>query len=149
MGTLPAIGTVRSLMTLGLTDRETSDETWNPLRLADQLQEAILIDVLFDITASTVGVLLDLNNALELREGAVGLLVVRGVDQLRWSTKEQSDIYFVWTVLSSAPTIQGGLFQMVLGPYPDAKLTVTGKSAEFYEVARWVWSRASAQGAPQ
>lgn len=133
MGTFPAMNSVRSLLARGLQGPSVSDDTWNPLREEDQLKEAVLIDVLFDITALTVGVLFDLGNALQLRDGAVGLLVVRGAYDLKWEAERLSDTFFVWTVLSSTPVIADGSFRMRMGSYPDAELTVAGRSAEFYE----------------
>jgi len=131
-GFIPALN-IRSLVTRGLHEPSVSDEAWNPLRENDQLQEAILIDVLFDLTTSTVGILFDIGNALQVRDGAVGLLVVRGTDGLNWDAERRENTYLVWTVLSSRPDVEEGAFKIRLGTFPDAELVVAGRSAEYYE----------------
>ncbi|MFN6118743.1 MAG: hypothetical protein ACK5CE_03755 [Actinomycetes bacterium] len=106
----------------------------DPLTELDALQEAQLLDVRFDTLTLTAGLLLELRMALQLREANTGVLWVRGVRQLSWSGPSRATEMTAWSVGSSVPRAEDGVFSLTLSmwPAPGAQLTLVGESAAFF-----------------
>lgn len=108
----------------------------DPLTEADALQEAQLLDVRFDALTLTVGLLLELRMALQLREANTGVLSVRGVRRLSWSGPSRATDLTAWSIGSSVPLAEDGAFTLTLSmwPAPGAQFTVVAESAAFFAV---------------
>jgi hypothetical protein len=106
----------------------------DPLSEVDALQEAQLLDVRFDALTLTVGLLLELRMALQLREANTGVLSVRGVRQLSWSGPSRATDLTAWSIGSSVPLAEDGAFTLTLNmwPAPGAQFTVVADSAAFF-----------------
>lgn len=105
----------------------------DPLAEDDALQEAQLLDVRFDAIRSTAGVLFELRTALQLREANTGVLILRGVRALAWTSGSRETERTAWTVGGSVVTSRDRLFGLELGlwPAPGAQLTLVSESAAF------------------
>lgn len=106
----------------------------DPLTEDDALQEAQLLDVRFNALRSTAALLFELRTALQLREANTGVLIVRGVRTLAWSSSPRESERTAWTVGGSVITSTDRLFGLELGlwPAPGAQLTLTAESAAFF-----------------
>jgi hypothetical protein len=105
----------------------------DPLTEADALQEAQLLDVRFDALTLTVGLLLELRMALQLREANTGVLLARGVRRLSWSGPSRATDLTAWSIGSSVPVDENGTFTLTLSmwPAPGAQFSVAAESAAF------------------
>jgi hypothetical protein len=112
----------------GLVGRPEAD----PLTEKDALQEARLNEVLFDAVNMRAGFLFDLRGALAFRMPTTGLLVVGGVEKLRWDCEPRSTIRTAWAVVGSVPANKDGVVSLRLFFSPDAEMTVAGRSAAFF-----------------
>jgi hypothetical protein len=117
---------------LATTDRSfASIPEMDPLTEENALQEAALLAIAADSMSSSVGVLLDLRLALQLRSGNVGLLVVRQVDHLVWS--DSAPASRKWHVVGeSVPENQNGNTRIRLGLISGATFSISGRTSEFY-----------------
>jgi hypothetical protein len=104
----------------------------NPLAEEGALQEAQLLDVRFDAVRSTVGILFDLRLALQLREANTGALIAGGVRALAWTAEARSTTRTAWTVGNSLPYVRDKLFELSIGLWPNAQLSLISESAVFY-----------------
>jgi hypothetical protein len=106
----------------------------DPLTEADALQEAQVLDVQVNTLTSVVGIVFELRQALQLREGNTGVLIARGVRELTWSAPPRDTTLTAWSVGSSAPTTKDGDFflDLIIWPHPGARLSLQAQSAEFY-----------------
>lgn len=104
----------------------------DPLTEADALQEARLSELLFDAVYGRAALLFDLRGALQLRMAYTGLLVLEGVERFSWAGERRATIRTAWNVLSSVPVNEDGVVSLRLGFFPDAELTVAGRSGAFF-----------------
>jgi hypothetical protein len=106
----------------------------DPLTEDDALQEAQLLDIRFDSLRSTAGLLFELRTALQLREANTGVLILRGVRSLKWTSGPRETERTAWTVGGSVVTSTDRLFGLELGlwPAPGAQLTLGAESAAFF-----------------
>lgn len=106
----------------------------DPLTEEDALQEAQVLDVQFDAVAGVAGILLELRQALQLREANTGVLIARGVRELTWSGPSRDTPLTAWSIGSSVPQAQDRLFRLslVLWPHPGAWLSLTAEAAAFF-----------------
>ncbi len=106
----------------------------NPMIEDDALQEAQILDVRFDALAGVMGVIFELRQALQLRDANTGVLVTRGVRELTWSGPARDTALTAWSVGSSIPHANERLFtlNLVMWPYPGARLSVMAESAAFF-----------------
>jgi hypothetical protein len=106
----------------------------DPLTEEGALQEAQLLDVRFDAMSGIIAVLFELRLALQLREGNTGVLVARGVRELSWEGRQRSAALTAWSVGSSSPSAENGLFglSLVMWPHPGARLSLIAEAAAFY-----------------
>lgn len=96
------------------------------------LQEAALVDVRFDATSGSVGLLFDLRGAIQLRDGSVALLIARGVNRLEWVSERPRPGRTWHAVTGSIPQNLEGRFSLLLGFASDAELRIEADGAEFY-----------------
>jgi hypothetical protein len=61
-----------------------------------------------------------------------GLLVVRAVEQFSWTGERRSSIRTAWNIVCSVPANKDGVVSLRLFFFPDAELTVAGRSAAFF-----------------
>jgi hypothetical protein len=104
----------------------------DPLTEKDALQEALLVEVIFDAVIMRVGLLFDLRGALQLRMADTGLLVMGGVESFSWNSDRRPTARTAWNVVGSLPVNEDGVVNLRLFFFPDAELTVVGRSAAFY-----------------
>lgn len=104
----------------------------DPLAEQDALQEAQLVELLFDPVTRRLGLLFDLRQALQLRLANTGLMTFDAVEQLSWSAAQRATPRTAWTVVGSVPAVQGGSIKLELFFVPDAELHVLGRGAVFY-----------------
>jgi hypothetical protein len=106
----------------------------DPLTEDDALQEAQLLDVRFDALTCVVGIIFELRQALQLREANTGVLVARGVRELRWLGRVRDRGLTAWSISSSVPSVNGRFLELSLGmwPAPGAQLSLTAESAAFF-----------------
>lgn len=104
----------------------------DPLIEQDALQEAQVIEVLFDITARRLGLLFDLRQALQLRLGNTGLMTFEGVEEFAWSAASRATPLTAWTVVTSVPEQRDGRVRIDLFFVPDGELHVVAFAAAFY-----------------
>lgn len=128
-----------------LSDRRSfaAKPEMDPLTEADALMESQLLDIRFEVATSTLGLLFDLRQAIQLRSANTGLLLVRDVDHLEWEERfgeaehdliglrHIPQLHIAWNVIASIlrPT---DLFSVELVFVPGAHLNVSGSSAEFF-----------------
>lgn len=105
----------------------------DPLTEDDALQEAQLLEVRFDALRSTAALLFELRSALQLREANTGVLILRGVQTLTWTSGPRETERTAWTVGGSVVTSTDRRFGLELGlwPAPGAQLTLSAESAAF------------------
>jgi hypothetical protein len=107
----------------------------NPLAEDDALQEAQLLDVRFDALRLTAGLLFELRSALQLREANTGVLILRGVRTLTWTSGPRDTERTAWSVGGSTVTRTDGLFGLEMGLWPApgaAYVTLSSESAAFF-----------------
>jgi hypothetical protein len=104
----------------------------NPLTDEDALQEVQLIDVRFDAISSSVGLLLELRNALQIRTANTGVLIARAVTRLSWSAAPRVTPRTAWNIIGSLPRHESHRFDLRLTMFPSAVLDLTAASASFY-----------------
>ncbi|MFE9565904.1 hypothetical protein ACFYM0_32885 [Streptomyces sp. NPDC006487] len=105
---------------------------WDPLREADALQEAGLIDCRVCPLTGRTGLLLDMRTALHYRTGNAALLVVSGLHSFQWSEQPLERDLLPFTVMSSTPMTDSRTWRMEIGLFPDGRLAVAGARAEFH-----------------
>lgn len=123
---------VRELLSDDLSQVSDAQPDSNPLSEEDALQEAQILEILFDTARSTVGVLFDLRTALQLRDGNTGVLVARNVTSLVWSAKSRRTNRTAWNVTQSLPGRDGLHFTLEVRMFPDASLTIVAQQACFF-----------------
>lgn len=99
---------------------------------ADALQEAQLIEVVFDAVTRRLGLLFDLRQALQLRSANTGLLVFVGVEEFTWAGVPRATKRTAWTVVGSTPDNSKGIVRLRLFFVPDGEAHVTARGAAFY-----------------
>lgn len=119
----------------------------DPLRDQDALHDAALVDLRFDATALTLGLLFDLRGAIEFQshdDPYVGILVARGVVQFDWTNpllsprSKPPDHQAVlssrqWhATVSSVPTSRDGRFSLRITTFSDIEIRLEADTAEFY-----------------
>jgi hypothetical protein len=104
----------------------------DPFTEEDALQEARLSEVVFDAVHARAGLLLDLRGALQLRMAYTGLLVLEGVERFSWAGERRTTIRTAWNVVGSVPINKDGVVNLRLLFFPDAELTVVGRSGAFF-----------------
>lgn len=103
----------------------------DPLREADALQEAQLLDVKVSPLTSMCALLFDLRTSLQYEAGNASVLVVRGLREFGWCTAMARRTLTAFSVVSSVPSCSCGNFGLRLGHFPDGVVTLHGSSAEF------------------
>ncbi|MER6733177.1 hypothetical protein [Streptomyces puniciscabiei] len=104
----------------------------DPLREADALQEAQLLDSRVCQLTSTAALLFELRTSLQFDTGNAALLVVRGLTSFGWKSSVVQFPLAALTVVSSLPDRATDSFRAKFEFFPDAQLDVVGKQAEFY-----------------
>jgi hypothetical protein len=105
----------------------------DPLREADALREAQLLDLRMSALRSTAGLLFEFRTSLQFDEGNAALVIVRDLRDLRWCRERKFSPLTALTVISSLATVgDTGAFGIELEFFPDASLEVRGGEAEFY-----------------
>ncbi|MEV6117634.1 hypothetical protein AB0L59_35445 [Streptomyces sp. NPDC052109] len=104
----------------------------DPLREADALQEAQLLDSRVCQLTSTAALLFELRTSLQFDTGNAALLVVRGLSSFGWKSSVVQVPLAALTVVSSLPDRAADSFRARFEFFPDAQLDVAGKQAEFY-----------------
>ncbi|QTX04089.1 hypothetical protein [Agromyces archimandritae] len=118
----------------GSHDEYASTLEMNPLTDRDALLEAQILDIRLDALTRMVGVIFDLRQALQLRQGNTGLLVGRGVRAAAWTGSARDTALTAWTVGGSVPKVRnrGFTLDLAMWPAPGARLELTAESAAFF-----------------
>ncbi|MFJ5925722.1 hypothetical protein ACIQF6_24245 [Kitasatospora sp. NPDC092948] len=106
----------------------------NPLAEDDALQEAQLIDLRVHALSSTAALLFELRTALQFDTGNAAVLIVRGLEKSEWRPGGRRDGKTAWSVVGSTVRTGSRSFGIEIDLYPNAKVEVSGASAEFYVV---------------
>ncbi|MFG3296576.1 hypothetical protein ACGF3G_48325 [Streptomyces sp. NPDC048179] len=104
----------------------------DPLREADALQEAQLLDSRVCHLTATAALLFELRTSLQFEEGNSALLVVRGVRSFDWKLPTKQVSLVALTVVSSTAYQFGDSRSVRFEFFPDANLAVAGDLVEFY-----------------
>lgn len=104
----------------------------DPLRDADALQEAQLLDSRVCHLTSTVALLIELRTSLQFEMGNSALLVVRGLRSFDWKSPGKQLPLTALTVVSSVCDRLGDYLRVRLEFFPEAHITVVGDKAVFY-----------------
>lgn len=104
----------------------------DPLREADALQEAQLVDSRVCQLTSTAALLFELRTSLQFDAGNAALLVVRGLSSFGWEASPIHVPVAALTVVSSLPNRTADAFRLRCEVFPDAQLVVAGTRAEFH-----------------
>ncbi|MFM9734279.1 hypothetical protein ACKI17_40195 [Streptomyces niveiscabiei] len=104
----------------------------DPLREADALQEAQLLDSRVCQLTSTAALLFELRTSLQFDAGNAALLVVRGVRSFAWSSSVTPVPFAALTVVSSVADRAADGFRAGFDFFPAARLEVMGAQADFY-----------------
>lgn len=107
----------------------------DPLREADALQEAQLLDSRVCQLTSTAALLFELRTSLQFESGNAALLVVRGLHSFGWNSPAVQGPLTALTVVSSVPDRLNDSFRARFAFFPDAQLEVVGELAEFHVLA--------------
>jgi hypothetical protein len=121
--------TIEDLLRDTLAGAELAMPAMDPLREADALQEAQLLDMRIAAATSTVGLLFEMRTALQLREGNAAVLVGYQARALDWSVAPRQGMT-AWTVVGSQPSNEG----LTLDFYPAARLRLAAERAAFFIV---------------
>lgn len=105
----------------------------NPFYDRWTLQEAQIIDIRHDVLSGAVGVIFELRQALQLDEANTGVLVCRGVTDLKWNGVLREGLT-AWSVIGLDVQFRGEILNLQFGIFPDADLVLIARSAEFYVV---------------
>jgi hypothetical protein len=111
------------------------DRDEDPLRELDALREAQVLDVRLDLISGSIGVLLEMRVASQVRRGNTGLLVLRGAHDLRWSGEAPARPMCAHWIVGSAPAIDAASFTMSLAvglAGSGGMLELAGVAADFY-----------------
>jgi len=123
---------LRELLTGDVIGALVGSPEMDPLTDKDALQEARLNELTFDAVNRRAGLLFDLRGSLQLQMAHTGLLVLNGVEGLSWSSERRFTARTAWNVVGSLPVNEDGVINLRLFFFPDAELTVVGRSAAFY-----------------
>jgi hypothetical protein len=104
----------------------------DPLRHADALQEAQLLDVRVEALSSRIGMLFELRTAMNLAEGNTGLLVARAVHEFTWAAEARATDKTAWNVIGSEPRVVDGKFVLELYFFPNARVSLVAEKVEFH-----------------
>ncbi|MFJ6509295.1 hypothetical protein [Streptomyces sp. NPDC091879] len=104
----------------------------DPLREADALQEAQLLDSRVCHMTSTAALLFELRTSLQFDVGNSALLVVRGLHSFSWKSPTKRVPLAALTVVSSAAERSDDSIHARFEFFPKAHLTAVGDLAEFY-----------------
>ncbi|WP_171172487.1 hypothetical protein [Streptomyces sp. I05A-00742] len=104
----------------------------DPLREADALQEAQLLDSRVCHLTSTAALLFEMRTSLQFEVGNSALLVVRGLRSFDWTSPKQQVPLAALTVVSSVTEQSGEPLRARFEFFPEARLVVAGDLAEFY-----------------
>jgi len=97
----------------------------------DALAEADLLEVRQVLGSATVGLLLDLRQALQIREGSAAVLLVRGVTAIEWQSATTQSGRLAWKIIGSLPLDSEG-FSLETSFIWPATLSIKGRRAELY-----------------
>jgi hypothetical protein len=104
----------------------------DPLTEQGALQDAQLIEMMFDATTRRLGWLFDLRTAFQLRMANTGLLICEYVEQMNWSGQRRPAPRVAWPVDDSIPDNRDGRFRVRILFYEGGHAEVTAHGASFY-----------------
>lgn len=111
-------------------DAPTLPDEWNPFQHAELFEHAQVTRIIVDVMSGTVGILLELRQAEQLRANTA-LLRVTGVAQQNWICTASADEFTAWSIRGATVYQRAGEFQLVAQCLPAGALRVVGASAEF------------------
>ncbi len=98
----------------------------------DALAEADLLEVRQCLASRTVGLLLDLRQALQIREGNAAVLLVRGVTAIEWHDETTKTGRPAWKIVGSVPRLDSEGFSLETSFIWPATLRIKGRRGELY-----------------
>ncbi|WP_435749225.1 hypothetical protein [Microbacterium sp. PMB16] len=102
----------------------------NPFLRTELLVDAQITRILVDVMTGSVGVLLELRQALHLPANT-GLLRVHGVAQQNWLCTSTANEFTAWSITGATVYQRPGEFQLAAQCLPAGALRVVGTSADF------------------
>ena len=112
--------------------------TEDPLRVADVLREAQILDVWCDCATQTVGILLEMRMAFIGGDRYAALIVGRGVRDVAWKSSEATNhdnsysFGRAWNVASSVVEPMGLFVALDLDCIPAARLRIRSSRFEYF-----------------
>jgi hypothetical protein len=97
----------------------------------DALTEASLLDVRMDLINSTVGLMFDCRGALQIRQGNVAVVVIRGVSSCEWASVPRDGRSWR-AVMAWQPQVSMTSLTVAASVEPAGRLRVVGTAGEFY-----------------
>jgi hypothetical protein len=82
--------------------------------------------------SATVGLLLDLRQALQIREGSAAAPLVRGVTAIEWQSATTQSGRLAWKIIGSLPQVDSEGFSLETSFIWPATLSIKGGRAELY-----------------
>lgn len=104
----------------------------DPLTEQGALQDAQLVEVMFDAPTRKLGWLFDLRTAFQLRMANTGLLICEYVEEMTWSGKRQPLPRVAWPVDDSIPASSDGRLKIRILFYEEGQAEVIAHGASFY-----------------
>lgn len=103
----------------------------DPLRQADALLEAALLDIRFNAATSSLWLLFDCRGAVQLEMGNTAVVVIHQVSSVQWDADPRSGK--TWrAVMGWRPLSTAGAFSCTADLYPESRLHAVGGAAESY-----------------
>ncbi|WP_153346372.1 hypothetical protein [Nocardia aurantia] len=97
---------------------------FNPLEEDDGLLEAQVLDILYEVAAGVVWILLDCRGALHVDEGNAAIIAFESIEHLEWRGNRRSG-WYSHIILTSNCRVSGSSLSFELGLNPQSRLVVT------------------------
>ena len=110
----------------------------DPLRVADALREAQILDVWCECVTQRAGILLEMRMAFAGGGGRAALLVGWGVRDFAWECSDAApddgsySFGHAWNVAGSLVTRRGPLLELEFSCIPNARLRVAARGFDYY-----------------
>jgi hypothetical protein len=103
----------------------------DPLSESDSLQEALLLDIFHNVTSSATALLFDLRTSLYFEKENTGILVLRKVSNIVFTTVNVPHPH-VWSVSGSKIRIKNNSIHVRLTDMSGGMLDIEAESVEFF-----------------
>lgn len=106
----------------------------NPFADQDALTEAQVIEIRYSGITSTLGILLEMRLADQIRTTSTALIVAASVSIYSWQQTDRNHGRTAWTIIRSTPKRTPSGLTLELVTSPSALLSFTAHQASFYSL---------------